>query len=62
MSKTVTLRLDETVYGKLPKQPKPTAPPVAITAAYERKADPVVAQQIEKAGVRLASLLNQTLQ
>ena len=65
----------KTVYGQLPKQPKPsaapvnatagappTAPPVAITAAYERKADPVVAQQIEKAGVRLASLLNQTLQ
>lgn len=65
----------KTVYGKLPKaaagvpaesfagggQP-PAAPPVTITAAYEHKADPVIAQQIEKAGVRLAFLLNSTLQ
>jgi hypothetical protein len=64
------------VYGKLPKGPK-TAPPAITTAssalpaaeapttidsAYERKADPLIAQQIEKAGLRLASLLNATLQ
>ena len=40
----------------------PAGPPVAITAAYEHKADPLIAQQIEKAGVRLASVLNSTLQ
>jgi len=64
-----------TVYGKLPMQPNPAAapvntlagalprqPPIAITAAYEQKADVLIAAQIEKAGVRLASLLNATLQ
>jgi len=63
------------VYGKLPKAPKtlpsttatassalPPAPPVTVDSAYERKADPLIAMQIEKAGLRLASLLNATLQ
>ena len=60
------------VYGKLPIAPKapsvavaaalPTAPPVIINGAYEHKADPLIAEQIEKAGVRLASLLNASLQ
>jgi hypothetical protein len=63
------------VYGKLPKVSKPVAapvnatsgapppaPPIVITAAYRQKADPLIAEQIEKAGVRLASLLNRTLQ
>jgi hypothetical protein len=65
----------KTVYGKLPKPAaaapaqafadggQTTPPPaVAITAAYEQRADPVIAQQLEKAGVRLAFLLNSTLQ
>ena len=63
------------VYGKLPKgtwslqtsipvaaNALPPAPPIAITAAYEHKADLLIAEQIERAGVRLASLLNSTLQ
>lgn len=63
------------VYGRLPKPPAavpaqafanggqpPVVSPLTITAAYEHKADPVIAQQIEKAGVRLAFLLNSTLQ
>lgn len=65
----------KTVYGKLPKgawtlhttvsvatNALPPAPPIAITPAYEHKADPLIAEQIERAGVRLASLLNSTLQ
>lgn len=35
--------------------------PAAITAAYERQADPAVELRLEKAGVRLAYLLNGTL-
>ena len=35
--------------------------PVMITAAYERQADPVIETQLEKAGVRLAYLLNMAL-
>jgi hypothetical protein len=46
-------------YGKLPKTEKGT--PVAITASYEAKADPVIRLQIEKAGARLARVLNETL-
>ena len=42
-------------YGKLPK------PPVVIGAEYEKLADPVVTEQIERAGARLAALLNATL-
>jgi hypothetical protein len=41
------------VYGKLQKRP-----PMAIRAAYEAKADPLIREQIEKAGDRLARLLN----
>jgi hypothetical protein len=32
--------------------------PAPITPAYERKADPVIELQLEKAGVRLAYLLD----
>jgi S1/P1 Nuclease len=35
--------------------------PAVISAAYERQADPVVEIQLEKAGVRLAYLLNMAL-
>ncbi len=48
------------VYGKLPKVA--TGTPEPIDAAYEKRADPVIQQQIEKAGARLAYLLNQALQ
>jgi hypothetical protein len=52
----------KTVYGKLPKgATAPGAPPVTLTADYERKADPLMEQQIEKAGDRLARILNETL-
>jgi len=47
-------------YGKLPKEPAGTPEP--IDAGYEKKADPVIREQIEKAGDRLAWVLNQTLQ
>jgi hypothetical protein len=47
-------------YGKLPK----VAPgaPEPIDAAYEKAADPVIRVQIEKAGDRLARVLNEALQ
>ncbi|HEY6273763.1 MAG TPA: S1/P1 nuclease [Terriglobales bacterium] len=35
--------------------------PASITPAYERQADPVIETQLEKAGVRLAYLLNDAL-
>ncbi|MGO9272642.1 MAG: hypothetical protein ACLQOO_20810 [Terriglobia bacterium] len=35
--------------------------PAPITPAYERQADPVIELQLEKAGVRLAYLLNGAL-
>jgi hypothetical protein len=44
------------VYGKLTKEPKGT--PVPIGADYEKAADPVIRTQLEKAGDRLAHLLN----
>jgi hypothetical protein len=47
------------VYGKLPKAP--AGEPVKVDAAYERLADAVIKDQIEKAGARLAALLNATL-
>ncbi len=50
----------KTVYGRLPKAGAGT--PVAIDAAYEKKADPVLKEQIEKAGDRLARVLNDSLQ
>jgi hypothetical protein len=48
------------VYGRLPK----VAPgaPVPIGAAYEKKADPLIRAQLEKAGARLAAVLNSALQ
>jgi S1/P1 Nuclease len=46
-------------YGRLPKVPAGTV--VSLDAAYERKADQVVKKQIEKAGVRLATVLNTVL-
>jgi len=42
------------VYGKLPKPP-------AVNAEYERRAASVIDTQIEKAGARLAAVLNATL-
>ena len=47
------------VYGKLPAGTSGT--PRTLTAAYEKKADPVIRLQIEKAGDRLAKFLNDTL-
>jgi hypothetical protein len=47
-------------YGKLPKAEN--GAPAAITAEYEKKADPVIREQIEKAGDRLARVLNEALQ
>jgi hypothetical protein len=47
-------------YGKLPKVTAGTPEP--IDAAYEKKADPVIRIQIEKAGARLALVLNEALQ
>ena len=46
-------------YGLLPKVPAGTIIP--IDANYEQKADPLVREQIEKAGARLARVLNQAL-
>jgi hypothetical protein len=47
------------VYGKLPK----AAPgqPVVLDAAYEQAADPLIRLQIERAGARLARVLNEAL-
>jgi hypothetical protein len=47
------------VYGKLPKAQG--GGPVKVDAAYEQVADPVIKDQIEKAGARLAMVLNTTL-
>jgi len=47
------------VYGKLPNA-APGAP-VAIGVDYERQADPLIELQIERAGARLAAVLNQDL-
>ena len=47
------------VYGKLPKAP--AGGEIKVDAAYERLADAVIKDQIEKAGARLAALLNATL-
>jgi hypothetical protein len=49
----------KTVYGRLPKVAAGT--PVPIDAAYEKKADPLIREQIEKAGARLAAVLNTAL-
>lgn len=47
------------VYGMLPKAP--AGGQVKVDATYEHLADPVIKDQIEKAGARLAALLNATL-
>jgi hypothetical protein len=49
----------KTVYGKLPKVA--AGAPEPIGDAYEHAADPLIRQQIEKAGARLAAVLNATL-
>jgi hypothetical protein len=46
-------------YGKLPKTAQGS--PLALDAAYEKSADPVVRRQIELAGARLARVLNAEL-
>jgi hypothetical protein len=48
------------IYGKLPKVAAGTTEP--IDAAYEKKADALIQVQIEKAGDRLARVLNEALQ
>jgi hypothetical protein len=47
------------VYGKLPKLP--AGGEIKVDATYEQLADPIIQQQIEKAGARLAMVLNTTL-
>ena len=47
-------------YGKLPKTDDKTKPYV-INADYEKKADPLIKLQVEKAGARLAWALNQNV-
>jgi hypothetical protein len=46
-------------YGKLPKADN--GQPITITPEYEAQADPVIREQIEKAGDRLARVLNEAL-
>lgn len=48
------------VYGMLPKVAAGT--PVPLNAAYEKKADLLIQERIEKAGARLAAVLNDLLQ
>lgn len=48
------------VYGKLPKAPQGS--PLVIGADYERRADPLIELQLERAGARLAAVLNLDLQ
>jgi len=47
------------VYGKLPQAAE--GKPVVLGEAYEREADPLIRLQIEKAGARLARVLNEAL-
>jgi hypothetical protein len=47
------------VYGRLPKVA--AGAPVPIDAAYEKMADPLIREQLEKAGARLAAVLNAAL-
>jgi hypothetical protein len=57
------LAIDVT-YGKLPVKPvagTPNATPIPLDAAYEQAADPLIRTQIEKAGDRLARVLNEAL-
>jgi hypothetical protein len=48
------------VYGKLPKVTDKTQP-YTIDARYVRRADPLIEEQIEKAGARLARALNENV-
>lgn len=48
------------VYGKLPKATPGT--PVILDAAYEKSANSLIREQLEKAGARLARVLNEALQ
>jgi hypothetical protein len=47
------------VYGRLPKVAAGT--PVPLGAEYEKVAAPLILEQLEKAGARLAAVLNETL-
>jgi hypothetical protein len=47
------------VYGKLPQTAEGT--PIAIDTAYEAAAGPAIGEQIERAGARLAKVLNTEL-
>lgn len=47
------------VYGRLPKVAAGT--PVVLDAQYEKTADALIRVQLEKAGARLAEVLNETL-
>jgi hypothetical protein len=47
------------VYGKLPKAA--AGQPVVLGADYERAADPLIRLEIERAGARLARVLNEAL-
>jgi hypothetical protein len=53
----------DVTYGKLPVKPVPgpNPTPIRLDAAYERAADPLIRTQIEKAGDRLARVLNEAL-
>ncbi|PWT98531.1 MAG: S1/P1 Nuclease [Terriglobia bacterium] len=50
---------EATVYGLLP--PHATGAPVELGESYARAAQPVIEVQIEKAGVRLAAILNRSV-
>lgn len=49
----------KTTYGKLPKAPAGSL--IKIDARYEQRADPLIKDELEKAGARLAVVLNTTL-
>jgi hypothetical protein len=54
----------EVTYGKLPVKPAagtPNATPIHLDAGYEQAAVPVIRMQLEKAGDRLARVLNEAL-
>jgi hypothetical protein len=55
----------DVTYGKLPVRPVAGTPntttPIQLDAAYEQAADPAIRVQIEKAGDRLARVLNEAL-
>jgi hypothetical protein len=49
------------VYGKLPR-PAASDQPITIPPEYEKTATPLIRQQLEKAGDRLARVLNEAFQ